>query len=842
MLIRLSIACLMTLASLAYAAEGFVPELRKIEISDSVLAPGDTFELRTQWANVGSAPSISHLIPVIHFRLGDVGFINTDGGLWVDGNTFHKPCCLTTPTTAWQPGQLITEPPLQVQIPASAPNGIYRVYMGFYDRGGRYPLANTALLADVPYEAKPIYQVATITVSRDRGKAQSVPLVREFPSAAKAQEMPASDYLWKNQTNLAAGALPAWVRKPVRVGSGKLTVILDSDANYALAAFNIDGVIIDAGGLFPAITVFDASGARLELSAQNPGWKVQPEISESGALIHYVYDGFKMDVRYQITGDLLEATCTPIEETRYKALLLSGGGSAMFTAADRAKSKETSYILAPETGGKLIQFGNDGKLAYTGQLQSWVYPASFVAMGTNGKGLILRAPQLGAEWSYGKRWIHGQYGLYADTQVAFRPTSANFEMPRVEPSITFQFKAVADDVNGDGVVNWVDLGVAYRRAFIRGNLKLDTRLRDSFVGKIQVASPSQNYQTYNRLIEEVRAIDFAPQVWWLVGAHSPSNNGYVDPPYAAVPDESHNGPDGYDYFAFKRDAAKVGARIGIHELFPDISINSTVVDKRTGRIVRDFAQTPLRLDMNGQPTATWGGTNWICYSKAIHAMGENWFESIREHLAAWDVRPGDTWHWDCFTAVGGRQDYDPRHPATNGSDLRMRIKTLAFIQDQLGIPITSEGIQEGLVDHCSYSWSSQVEISPRTIPLLPVLFQGKTYYGFAWQPAYSLLMGGKPAYEQDHLDREGILQSHFSHNVFWSLIADRTIKNVITTPQGYRVEYDQGGELDVDLAGFTDKMTFRLTIDGKTYTPDNPPASANGTRAKWVDGRYVVTK
>ncbi len=842
MLIRLFCFVVLMTVSLAQASRGFIPELRRVEISDTVLAPGDIFELRMQWANVGDAPSISHLIPVIHFRLGDVGFINTDGGLWVDGNVFHKPCSFATPTTDWQPGKLIKDAPLLIQIPAGAPNGIYRIFIGMYDRCGRYPLANASLLADVPYEAKPVYQVATITVSRDLGKKQTTPLALDLGSVASVQDVPVADYQWKNQAKISASQLPSWVGKPVRIGGKKLSFVLDATHNYALCAVDVDGVVFDVGGGFPAITVYDSRGARLELGAHDPGWRVEPEISETGAVIHYAYDGFKMDVRYQITGDLLEATCTPTDETRYKALLLSGGGAAMFVPADRAESKETSYILAPETGGKLITFGDEGKCEYVGQLQSWVYTASFVAMGSGGKGLILRAPQFGAEWSYGKRWVRGQYGLYADTQVAFRPYSKIFDMPRVEPSITFQFKAVADDVNDDGVVNWVDLGVAYRRAFIRGNQHLDKKLRDAFVGKIQVASPSQNYQTYDRLIEEIRAIDYAPQVWWLVGAHSPSNNGYVDPPYAAVPDESHNGPSGYDYFAFKRDAAKVSARIGIHELFPDISANSTVIDKHTGRIIRDFSQTPLRLDMTGMPTGTWGGTNWIAYSKAIHAMGERWHESVREHLAAWDVKPGDTWHWDCFTAVGGRQDYDPRHPATNGSDLRMRIKTLAFIQDQLGVAITSEGIQEGLIDYCTYSWSSQIEVSPRTIPLLPILFQGKTYYGFAWHPAFSLLMGGKPAYEHDHLDREGLFQSHFGHNVFWGLIADRTIKNVIKTERGYRVIYDQGGELNVDLAGFTDKMTFSLTIDGVTYTPDNPPASANGTKAKRVDGRYVVIK
>ena len=76
--------------------------------------------------------------------------------------------------------------------------------------------------------------------------------------------------------------------------------------------------------------------------------------------------------------------------------------------------------------------------------------------------------------------------------------------------------------------------------------------------------------------------------------------------------------------------------------------------------------------------------------------------------------------------------------------------------------------------------------------------------------------------------------------MFWQKIADRTVKNMVRTDDGWRVEYTEGGSLTVDLANMTPAMTFELDIDGNKYTPDNPPASPWGVTAKRVNGRYEL--
>jgi hypothetical protein len=123
-----------------------------------------------------------------------------------------------------------------------------------------------------------------------------------------------------------------------------------------------------------------------------------------------------------------------------------------------------------------------------------------------------------------------------------------------------------------------------------------------------------------------------------------------------------------------------------------------------------------------------------------------------------------------------------------------------------------------------------------------VLFQGMTYYNVSWYPAWNLLMGGKIGYEANAAKRDDLKNGYFGSALFWGKIADRTVKNMIKTAQGWRVEYSEGGVLTVDLAGMTPAMTFVLELDGVKYTPDNPPPSPWGVRAKrMASGAYELT-
>jgi hypothetical protein len=811
----------------------FIPELLRVTVSSTVVAPGNSIEMTYYWRNRGTQPAINSLVAALKFRIGDVGFFNADGGAWYGGaagQPFQSDFCPTPPTTFWGPGMVVADQPVKVNVPSDVPDGNYETLIWLQDRGGRVPFGPLNDGIKTVKSDGITYKLGNVTVSKNVAKAK--PAVWKFSPETSI----ASINLVPNTATIVSATQDA--DKGVVVGDTNFSVTLDPKRNYTLSSIGIDGRTFESGGKFPAIAVYDKTGTRSEFFPDDPRWKVTAQKRNDGYDVVYRYDGFNLKVTYTVLGDGITIAVRPIKEQNYKALLLSGGGSLITISADKPNAMSSGFILTPSGGGALIELPPVAQNVIAAPSQSWAYPASFFGFGYNGRGLIVRCPQYGGVWSYGTGDINKKFSLIGDVAVAFRPCARYFDMPLPEPVIELQLVPVRD-TNQDGVFNWVDIGVKYRNQFIKRNANMDYTLRDSVFGKIDIAAGFKNTQNYRQLIEQIRTIDFAPQTIWLVGAHTPPEGNYVDPPYTEKPDPSHNGPDNYDYFAFKRDAEKIGARIGIHELFQDISQKTY-----------DWGpSTPMKLAESGKhPRGTWGGKGWQCYAKAIHVMlADGSFQrSLDKHFKDWDVRPGDTWHWDCLTAMGGQQDYSPVHPATNGTDIRRCIEILKYIKSK-GIHMTSEGLQEGMAEFCDFGWSAQINLSEpggfkkaTSVPLTPVLFQGMTYYSLSWHPAYGLLYGGKAAYEATGLDREGAIQGYFGSDVFWQKIADRTVQNMIRTKKGWRVEYTQGGTLEIDLANMTPAMTFVLTIDGEKLTPDNPPPSPWGVRAKKIEGKYKL--
>ena len=821
--------------------QGFIPELLRVEISSTVAAPGGSIEMSYYCRNSGTQPAINNLMTAVKFRNGDMGFFNADGGGWFGGQAgqpFQNDFYFSPPTTLWEQGMVVVNKNLKVNIPADVPDGNYAIIIWMHDRGGRVPLGALNDSIKVINNNCVSYKIGSLTISKNA--AAVVPAVWNFSSEPNIiYTEPVTSAVADIKVTRPVDATLQGADKSVVIGDKKFSVSLDKERNYALSSVCIDGTVFESGGKFPAIAFYDRASKRSEFFPDDPRWVVTAKKHKNSYKVVYSYDGFEFEVTYTASRDGINVSMRPIKEQNYKALLVSSGGSIITIPADKNNAVSSGFILAPSGGGALIEFPTVTENIIGIMWQGWTYPASFLGFGYNGRGLIVRCPQYGCAWSYGTGTINNKFSLAGNVAAAFRPSSTYFDMPLPEPVIELQLVPVRD-TNKDSVFNWVDIGVKYRNQFIKRNANMDYALRDSVLGKIDTAAGFGNTQNYSQLIEQIRTIDFAPQTIWLVGAHPPPAGNYVDPPYSEKPDPSHNGDNGYDYFAFKRDAEKIGARVGIHELFQDASKSNYDWDPNM----------PLKLDEYGNPKGTWGGTGWHVYAKALNVMlADGSFQrSLDKHLKNWDVRPGDTWHWDCLSAMGGQQDYSPVHPATNGTDTRDCIKILKYIKSK-GIHMTSEGLQEGMSEFCDIGWSAQINLGPpwggfqnaQTIPLTPVLFQGMTYYCFSWRPAYNLLYGGKGAYESTKLGtKEAAIAGYFSGDVFWRKIADRTVQNMIKTEKGWRVEYTQGGSLDVDLANMSDAMTFVLNIDGETFTPDNPPPSSWGVKATRVDGKFNV--
>jgi hypothetical protein len=623
------------------------------------------------------------------------------------------------------------------------------------------------------------------------------------------------------------------------LGTPKLGLTLDKGHNFALSSILVDGIEFGSGGQFPCFVLFDQKGREEPYPAGDARWQVTVEAATATEVkLLYACSGLRVEVRYALAGGEIAISAIPKTEGTLKVRALGDGGSLVIIPSNVPGAKQSGFVLRPFGCGELIQFPANGEYKKATHPQDWEYDASFMGFGCNGRGLIVRCPQFGAVWTAGTEKLGGVYCLTGGLVADYRPRRDNpgpypfWNLPLVEPRIDIRLVPVGD-ANGDGVFSWVDLGIAYRERFIRRNSLLDRSELGSMSGKIDMWGAHPNY---TELIEQIRAVDWAPQRWWLVGPTVPVGNEFTYPCYSDAPHPSHNGPGGYDYFRFKRDCAAIGVKIGLHEMFQDVCAENA----------REWGKVPIRTQEYGEQVRTWSGKTpkGVCwdYSKALAPMlGDGSFlRALDQHLRDWDVRPGDTWHWDCFTAFGGRSDFTPNHPTTHGADLRNRIAILQYLQKK-GIHFGSEGLQEGLAEYCGFAWTAQTrpgEPSPlaagRPVPLVPVLFQGRTYYYVTWYPAWNLLMGGKAGYEADALKPDEVKNAYFGSAVFWAKIADRTVKNMVETASGWRVEYAEGGSLAVDLAKMGPAMTFVLELDGQRYTPETPPTSPWGVGARLV--------
>jgi len=631
------------------------------------------------------------------------------------------------------------------------------------------------------------------------------------------------------------------------LGKSDLKILLDKEKNYSPVAIFVNGDKFKINPKFPGFVVYDKEGKIYHVFSDDARWTTNADITKNGVAISYTMNEFSVLVEYTLVNGMLNIKVTPETENIYKIVSLMDEGSLISLPA--SSGKEKGFIINPHYSGELIKFSNTPEEKKYVEGQSWDRQASFVGIGNN-YGIILRAPELGGVWTVGTGTVNGEYSLYAGVTMTFRPEKERMDyypywtMPLVEKSINLQILPVSD-INGDKKFNWVDMGVAYRNKFIKPNKYLDKSDLENIQGKIDISAYDwDNTKNYSELIAQIKKLNFAPHKIWLVGAHTKPENGYVDPPYTEAPDPSHNGDNGYDYFAFKNEVQSLGSKIGLHEIFIDMAESN-----------EGWGTIPIRHNQNYDLVGTWGGEyekgpnkgkHWQAYSKATQIMWEDktFQKSLDEHFNNWQVKSGDTWHWDVMTAAEGTQDFNIDHPATKGSDIRLRMKIFKYVNDK-GIDISSEGLQEGMSEYCNFSWSARITpgwqsifAGGKAVPLLPVIFQGATHYAFPTVRSQSLLYGGKLCYEFTSLDKyyEDIIDTYFYNTLFWGKIANKTVKNIYEIKNGWQVDYSDGDSLKVNDVN----NTFIMKIGKDIYTQDSVLTNSYGYSAKKVLGKYKI--
>ncbi len=544
-------------------------------------------------------------------------------------------------------------------------------------------------------------------------------------------------------------------------------VELDSARNFALKGLTIGGQTYASGGSFPEFTCIDVTGKILRVPCTDERWNVRRD----DAGITYACQGLEVSIDYRRTDqDTLRITTRVRREGLWRLLSVGDGGGLL--AIPPTQSEEVSFVTCAD-GGRICRQPTWWRdVRFGSPLQ-----ANFVAVLQNGQGLILHPTHHAYSIGFGPR--DNQYRM--GCEQFFRPTkTAWFAMPLCHEALSLELVPLSDS-NADGTVNWVDAGILYRDRYIKPNRDLDPALRDGPSGKLRWKPVPELRATLQRLREE---IPDRPISIWMLAPVGPSTD--------FLPSETLR----EEWRDLKSDMARIGIRLSPHDNLDDIAPEIAAADPSHIRRNENLGLMPAYRD---------------CFRRSL-SDDAHLAAAIKARLGAWSVHRGDTYHIDVF-AHSPIEDYCPTLPSTFETDFRRRYDWLAYIHDKRRVHVTSEFLVEGCHEVCDYSWWSlfwnDCAADETRIPLLPVLFLGKTYCGTfnptakTWvnhdvprghpNVGESLLWGVKV-----HTDLpDEFAPLYEDQNRYWAEIADKTVDNITLNDGWWSVRYTDGSTLRV---------------------------------------------
>ncbi len=618
-----------------------------------------------------------------------------------------------------------------------------------------------------------------------------------------------------------------------------LSIELNEQRGYSLEKIKSGNVEYPCGdaGEFPVFQ-FMKGGQRLDVSGNSQDLKAK--LFDQGGMrqtVVYDYLGSVLEINYRVWENKLALSFTVQKEGAYKFISVGARRGLVMVSRTSLENMAAAKIVAPARQGLEIGFAEEKGLMFSSEnnyfgcfgtideFNGWNLNANFVAIIKDQKALLVHPGQHAGRFFYGIAGWNGNEYLFINTPLYFRPLhTPTDEMPLVHKTLDVELTFSRDE-NGDGLVNWVDVGIAYRNRNIKPCKNVDPFMKEAVVGKLHAGTG------YVKLLEGIKEITYAPQIWWLTGAHTEGNEVYDQNYWAFHPNDSHG-----DFYMFKAEAEKHNARIGIHQNLDDV--------------YQDAGWDPgqVRLNASGNLWAggVWGGRqSYLRDLPRVEADGRM-YQWINDWFSVWLVKKGETWHYDVFAALLN-DNYDTRHPATHETDFAARYRLLEHVVAK-GIHISSEMIMEGLHENLSlglvnsgYYHYSEVPAADwkivKEIPLFPVLFLGRAYVGDLMRLSYAkeLLLGVKKTYWFGAIDTKIVKDFYFKQNVFWSQICDREVVNVKMDGTTIAMTYSDRSELVVDEK----KDTFVYWRDGVRYdhfSPFNPM----GIMGVWSDEKSLA--
>jgi hypothetical protein len=602
----------------------------------------------------------------------------------------------------------------------------------------------------------------------------------------------------------------------LRVTGGVSTIILSPEHGYALSGIVYKQRHLSSSGVFPTFEVLDREGKRAALPCTDPGWTVGTRVDGPNSVtVRYNRPEMTLEVSYEATPERLQIATEIIAERDLRLIAVSDGGGLLALPVDSPKAT-AGRLVVPAWQGQEIAFADTAKpVVWTHEPDGRSWPCNFVGLTYDGIGLILHPQHHAVTFSYGEGVIGGESAhggenaLIAGCTQFFRPmkTREYRTLPAAtRRSIEITFAA---DANHDGQVDWVDIGLAYRQRYIRPGAGMNGDLYDGVVGATAETAPAA-----------FRAVDFAPQTWWLSGGLT---GGLADlQPLRPYLDLKLAGP---------RMGLAVGPQDDLGTIPADASLTSD-----------DACIGP-----DGKPVTTATGAMLRAFPRAV-ASGHIW-TMIDDRLRCFGAHKGDPWSIDGL-AGALREDYRPEAPATFEEDFQARRKVLAYLQAK-GLSIACDGLLEGLQEFCDYSRHtpyqdpSALKDQPQVhcVPLLATMFLGNIALGCpshiaagdkdaATDAGQALLNGMRLHTEGEKLPLADAADCYFREDLLWRLVSGLEIVNARESHGIWTVTYSDESSLTVD----TLTNDYRLRRGDAMYSAGLSPTSPWGFVGLWNPG------
>jgi len=777
---------LVLLAAATFTAE-FKPAILKVKLDRTIVRPGERICATYAFANLGNGTAGRDLVVFVHPRL-----VGKDEGTYKMFGADFRPML---PTSRWQTKELIIET-RPIRVPEYAPEGEYRVLIGFYDPdAGRIPMANDDLLFEGVR-----YEIARIRVTKGR-TPPARPYERTFM--------------------LPACRLPAVVRPQeiITIANDDLEVQLDASAPIVWSVRDrrtgerIGGSPL---GFLPEIEICDkADGWRYRRISEPQvtlTWELrldQNTATYAGEVKNNGEAAAAVDLQFRLDGpDLVVSFANVRERKGYDLMQIE------LRELCAVGEQAGGHLVIPSDSGRDVAVGDAGAQAREIAV-NWMDILHTAALYRRGGKTAVVCKPLGYEDHILAQVMPpcediGKYaalGVRLVHRLKAKPPATQF-IAQESSGVRFTF---VRDVDGDGVADWVDCAKHLRKCI---TCSPDRLYCEGTTYKIGCdVRPHHLVTTFDDALDLIRRVhnltDGMQQIVYLVGwQHDGHDTGY--------PDVSVVNPRLGDYGALMRlmrEAERLNAIVSFHDNYDDAYMDSPAWDEDV--IARDNRGNLMK-------GGVWAGGQSYIISPLKYAR-KGGLERVRYTVRRYRIRR--SYHIDVLSAVPQRRDYNPQSPAGVRETLQGKFMIVREF-NKFGVDVTSEGVSEpfvGIMTRMRHLMRRDFEhfIGERRIPFVPFVIHGHIVYG-GGQAGYGGLLGAfihGQTYSADFnkaTPDSVILDLIYLLDLPMRALAAREMQRYERDGDVERVIYDDDTFVEVDWS----RKSYRVVLDGRPIARD----------------------